>query len=75
MVLSQSHSLLFKASLSLVRDLPILVVWRGGGDSWGEQRELKAPQEQSDEEIEAVPPESVRCNGKQLLIIRIDGPL
>jgi len=43
---------------------PLLVDCSGERRLQREQRELKAPQERSDEEIEAVPAESVRSERK-----------
>ena len=43
------------------------VDWSGRRRLQREQRELKAPQERSDEEIEAVPAESVRLKRKSTL--------
>ena len=41
--------------------------WSGNRRLQREQRELKAPQERSDEEIEVVPAESVRLERKSIL--------
>ena len=45
----------------------VSVDWSGRRRLQREQRELKAPQERSDEEIEAVPAESVRLKRKSTL--------
>ena len=45
----------------------VSVDWSGRRRLQREQRELKAPQERSDEEIEAVPAESVRLERKSTL--------
>ena len=49
-----------------------LVDWSGGWRLQREQRELKAPQERSDEEIEAVPAESVHPERKSTNHIKTD---
>jgi len=45
----------------------IVVDWSGRRRLQREQRELKTPQERSDEEAEAVPAESVRLKRKSTL--------
>ena len=45
--------------------------WSGNRRLQREQRELKTPQERSDEEAEAVPAESVRLKRKSMAVERV----
>ena len=62
----------FFMSLNLLNyqldSLWIPIDWSGNRRLQREQRELKAPQERSDEEIEVVPAESVRLERKSMVL-------
>ena len=50
--------------MMIVYGMPLLVDWNGGWRLLREQHARKAPQERSDEEIGAVPAESVHLERK-----------